>query len=547
MKLKSARTVASTGLLLLLLRSANAAGIGPADGSLSRNNADVRLFPFLANVRDAAVELFFGRHPAKARHRTGLRTPDGHRTRAKYTNELVLRFNITGSKEGAAILEAAARLFLDIWVSTTDYVDVRLHADEVAPLLGLLPESLRSSHATLVSDLATAVYQASPLHHGHDSMGPRDAPLELPMPLRAGDNRFFEDYQPLTVIVRWMRLLEAMFPAHVKYMTVGTSFEGREISALRVGVPARSGGNDEPRRTIVVTGGLHAREWISTSTVNYLAWSMITSFGKDRMITKLLTKFDFVFVPAVNPDGVEYTWQVDRLWRKSRQQTIVRFCEGLDLDRSFGYGWEGSQAQNDPCSQSYPGEQSFQAVEAMQLANWARNETLNKVKFVGLWDLHSYSQQILFPYSSSCEAEPPNLENLEEVAAGIAKAIRISNGESYSVASACEGATHVPETRRKTGIQSGGGSAIDWFYHEMQAHFSYQIKLRDTGSFGFLLPRESIIPTGEEMFSAMKYFGDYLLGNNGIEKFSAKAAVADTTDLGLGKGSEIEVKNQELR
>jgi extracellular matrix protein 14 len=155
----------------------------------------------------------------------------------------------------------------------------------------------------------------------------------------------------------------------------------------------------------------------------------------------------------------------------------------------------------------------------MQLATWARNESLNNVEFVGLVDLHSYSQQILFPYTFSCQAVPPNLENLEELAAGIAKAIRLANGESYSVTSACEGAASNHD-QFSSRMESGGGSAIDWFYHEMGAHFSYQIKLRDTGSYGFLLPKEYIVPTGEEIFSAMKYFGDYLLGNNGIERLS---------------------------
>jgi extracellular matrix protein 14 len=32
-----------------------------------------------------------------------------------------------------------------------------------------------------------------------------------------------------------------------------------------------------------------------------------------------------------------------------------------------------------------------------------------------------------------------------------------------------------------------------------------------------LLPKENIIPTGEEAFNAVKYFGDFLLGNKGIE------------------------------
>ncbi|KAJ6444190.1 zinc carboxypeptidase domain-containing protein [Purpureocillium lavendulum] len=548
MKAKATGLATSAIALLLLSQPAAAAGIGsyqslPSPHTESRH---ARLFPLLTKLRDGTVEFFFGRHPTKAaKPAKGLGA-----VRSKYTDELVLRFNVSTTDEEAALSDAAARLFLDVWAFTGDYVDIRLHADEVAPLLGLLPKTLQSFHSTLIADLASAVYQSLPSSGDRASTDADGISWTLSAPLSSGDNLFFQDYQPLPVVVRWMRLLEAMFPSYVKYIVIGKSFEGREIPALRVGLPAAPDVK-EPRKTIVVTGGLHAREWISTSTVNYLAWSFITSFGKERMITKLLEHYDIVFVPAVNPDGVEYTWQVDRLWRKSRQETSIRFCRGLDLDHAFGYEWDGLQAQNDPCSESYGGEQPFQAVEAMQLATWARNETLNNVQFVGLLDLHSYSQQVLFPYSFSCAIDPPNLENLQEVATGISKAIRISNGESYSVTSACEGAVAAAESQRDKQwqrVESGGGSAIDWFYHELRAHFSYQIKLRDTGSYGFLLPKDQIIPTGEEMFNAMKYFGDYLLGNNGIERFGENDAESGTgADLRATASGDDGTNSHELR
>lgn len=509
--------LAASGLLPLLSQHCIclAAGLNHRASASNAANPNIRLFPLLTKLRDNAVELLFGRHPSRNDNQRIVPSS----LRARFSNELVLRFNVTTTEEEVAIADASARLFLDVWAFTDAFVDIRMHRDEVSPLLSLLPPSLQGAQSTLIPDLASAVYNSMP-SNPHEATTETDETLSLASASfpASGDNLFFQDYQPLPVIVRWMRLLEAMFPSYVEYISIGTSFEGREIPALRIGLSSAADPTS-PRKTIIMTGGLHAREWISTSTVNYVAWSFITSFGKERMITKLLHEFDIVFVPALNPDGVEYSWHVDRLWRKSRQQTNLRYCRGLDLDHAFGYGWDGSQFQADPCSESYGGEQPFQAVEAMQLATWARNETLNNVKFVGLVDLHSYSQQILFPYAFSCQAVPPNLENLEELAAGIAKAIRLANGESYSVTSACEGAAATKD-QSISRMESGGGSAIDWFYHEIGAHFSYQVKLRDTGSYGFLLPREYIVPTGEEMFNAMKYFGDYLLGNNGIERVS---------------------------
>lgn len=559
MKLKPS-LVPAIATSLLLLQATDAAGIdGQRFASSNRypsgtlnHQTNNRLFPFLTKLRDNAIELVFGRHPTK----DATPPPILNQLRAQYTNQLVLRFNVTTSIEETALADAAARLFLDVWAFTQDYVDIRLHADEVGPLLSLLPKSLHTSQWTLIPDVAAAVYQSLPIDGNLGRSEPQTVAPVLNIGSAPGDNLFFQDYQSLPVIIRWMRLLEAMFPSFVEYLDIGQSYEGRNIPALRVGV-SNPDAQALPRKTIVVMGGSHAREWISTSTVNYLAWSFITAFGKERMITKLLDEHDIIFVPVANPDGYEYTWHVDRLWRKTRQETNLQFCRGLDLDRAYGYEWDGSRVQRDPCSESYGGEKPFQAVEAVRIANWARNETFsNNVRFVGLLDLHSYSQQILYPYSYTCSVDPPNMENLEELAAGIAKAIRLANGESYTVASACEGAvtTRNSEERSWTRIESGGGSAVDWFYHEMRAHFSYQIKLRDTGNYGFLLPKESIVSTGEEIFNAMKYYGDYLLGNNGIEwypeadgddkfKVGEDEKVADKGDMLLGQ----ELRRRRLR
>jgi extracellular matrix protein 14 len=380
-------------------------------------------------------------------------------------------------------------------------------------------------------DLAKAIFQSYPSSRRESApQTPRNAFTPLLQNPRGVDNIFFSEYQPLSVIIPWMRLMASMFTSHVRMITIGTSYEGRDIHALRVGVSPGLDGS-EPRKTIIISAGLHAREWISVSTVTYIAWSLITGYGKSSGITRLLQEFDFVFIPTVNPDGYIYTWETDRLWRKNRQETNLRFCRGVDLDRAFGYEWDGNMARANPCSESYQGEQPFQAVEAHGLAQWAKTEVEeNNVKFVGFLDFHAYSQQVLYPYSYSCNADPPSLENLEELGMGLAKAIRISTGEQYSVSSACEGAV-ASSKGGYSRMETGGGSAIDWFYQEMGVRNSYQIKLRDTGSYGFLLPKENIVPTGEEAFNAVKYFADFLLGNRGIEDFPELYQNEDSPDV----------------
>ncbi|KAH9866533.1 putative metallocarboxypeptidase ecm14 [Plenodomus biglobosus] len=470
---------------------------------------------------------------------------------AHYGGDVVLRFKIQNADEAQALSEAAATLFLDVWDFNEDWADIRLAKDVLPSLLGLLPQSLHTSHEPLMQDLALvqAIYDtypassASPSHTSH-----RFSPNLRPSPNNGKGHPFFQDYQPLSVIRPWMDLMSSMFTTHVRRLNIGISYEGRDIPALRVGVhPTNNDEPPRPRKTILIAGGLHAREWISTSTVNYLAWSLINAYGKDREITRLLEEFDFVFIPTLNPDGYVYTWETDRLWRKNRQPTSLRFCHGIDLDRSFAYQWNGNQSHSNPCSESFAGDAPFDGVESQRFAEWAKNETeTNNVEFVGFLDLHSYSQQILYPYSYSCSEEPPSIEDLEELGLGLAKAIRVSRrGHAYKVTSACEG--NVAFTNKKKTvlprIESSGGSALDFFYHELRIKYSFQIKLRDTGSYGFLLPKENIVPTGEEVLDAILYFGRFMLGEVGWTESPTKSSIPDGE---TGKADEPEVESIEL-
>ncbi|KAI1172293.1 hypothetical protein F4777DRAFT_590624 [Nemania sp. FL0916] len=437
-----------------------------------------------------------------------------------YEDQVVIRFNITHARSEAALRAVVDRMLLDVWGFTDNAVDIRIPNRRVRFLLRALPSSLRESHSILIPDLARVAAATYPSRrHLPVTLQSRGTAAMSHATLSKNTDVtdvYFQDYQPYSVMLAWMRLIDSMFQGRgtVQLISIGKSYEGRDIPALRVGIRPDHDASSPSREIVLVTGGLHAREWISTSSVSYAAWSFIQSIDNDPIVEKILQRFDLVFVPVLNPDGYEYTWEVDRLWRKSRQRTKMSYCPGLDLDHSFSYQWNSVDHQNEPCSESYGGDEPFQAVEAARLADWAQAQVENGSKFVAYLDLHSYSQQVLVPYSFSCHAQPPNMENLQEVAMNLAKHMRLSNGELYTVTSACEGA--VPGSAGPL-VEARGGSAIDYFYHELGAHYSYQIKLRDTGSYGFLLPSENIVPVGEEIFQAMKYLGDFLLGNNGHE------------------------------
>jgi extracellular matrix protein 14 len=263
----------------------------------------------------------------------------GDKLVAQYSEDVVLRFKIRTVEEASALAEAADTLFLDVWEFNDDWADIRLSKDVVPSLLGLLPSSLQKSHEPLLQDLnlAQAIFNTYPSQLS-TQQDDHFSPILRPSSRTGKGHPFFQEYQPLSVIDPWMRLMSSMFTTHVRRINVGITYEGRDIPALRVGVhPTNDEQPSKPRKTIMITGGLHAREWISTSTVNYLAWSFINAYGKDREMTRLLEDFDFVFVPTLNPDGYVYSWETDRLWRKNRQPTNLRFCRGVDLGKYSRY------------------------------------------------------------------------------------------------------------------------------------------------------------------------------------------------------------------
>jgi hypothetical protein len=57
---------------------------------------------------------------------------------------------------------------------------------------------------------------------------------------------------------------------------------------------------------------------------------------------------------------------------------------------------------------------------------------------------------------------------------------------------------------------SAPGNVLDWAYAVAGIKYSYAAHLRDTGTYGFLLPEEWIRPTGEETAALVEYLATFI-------------------------------------
>jgi murein tripeptide amidase MpaA len=182
--------------------------------------------------------------------------------------------------------------------------------------------------------------------------------------------------------------------------------EGRQSHALRIG-PA-----DAPARpTVVVTGGMHAREWVPPDALVNLAADLLEAhargtglrYGGQRFsaddIQSLVEELQIVLFPCVNPDGRHYSQTVDPMWRKNRRRVgpdLASHCVGVDLNRNFDALWDfrrhfapdaGVSASADPCHpQVYVGPAAASEPETQNVV-WLLNRYPTTRWFI---DVHSY-------------------------------------------------------------------------------------------------------------------------------------------------------------
>ncbi len=99
----------------------------------------------------------------------------------------------------------------------------------------------------------------------------------------------------------------------------------------------------------------------------YLAHVFVEDYDSHRDI---LDNYDVYIMPVMNPDGYEYTWSKDRMWRKTRSKNSNSRCAGADPNRNWSYRWGGEGASDRACTEIYMGSRPFSERETRAVADF---------------------------------------------------------------------------------------------------------------------------------------------------------------------------------
>lgn len=208
----------------------------------------------------------------------------------------------------------------------------------------------------------------------------------------------WRDYDGADGFAAYMRKMARDNPQLLKLEKLGETYQGRDILALKLTQGARDV-PDGSRPAVLYSSLQHAREWIASETNRrLLEWYVGKWRDNDQQIKSLLKANELWFVLVANPDGYQYTFDHERLWRKNLRDNdnngTITIADGVDPNRNypehFDYDREGSSS--DFSSQTYRGPSAGSEPETKALVG-----LMTRVKFAFQVNYHSYGPYLLYP------------------------------------------------------------------------------------------------------------------------------------------------------
>ena len=224
-------------------------------------------------------------------------------------------------------------------------------------------------------------------------------------------------YPDLAQVLTAMNAAEAAFPAICqvvdltsRYGTPATA-DGRHMFALKV---SDNVALEEDEPAFLLVSNHHAREIVTPLIAMHAFEELTAQYGVDSTITDLVNEYEIWIAPIWNPDGYEYVFNTDNLWRKNRR--VFTEGVGVDLNRNYPFGWDSPCGGSDSAAtETFRGPSPSSEAETQTMVAWAQDRRFAKVV-----DFHSYGLQVR--YGLAC-LNYPFLSFLIDEAVDIASAV----------------------------------------------------------------------------------------------------------------------------
>ncbi len=214
-----------------------------------------------------------------------------------------------------------------------------------------------------------------------------------------GSYPFSNEYPSLSQLYSWYDDLEANHSSICKKIKIGESYEGRNLTVLKV---SDNVSQDEDEPAVLIDGNIHAREWSTHQAASYLLWRLTTEYDTNETIHWLVNNREIFIMPMLNPDGYYYDGNGNlsekEYWRKNRNSSTPTSAVGVDLNRNWDSQWE--KGDDEPSNQTYHGERPFSENETSCLKEFILEQGIDSYQ-----NIHSHLGSLLLPSYDSAHSE----------------------------------------------------------------------------------------------------------------------------------------------
>ena len=279
----------------------------------------------------------------------------------------------------------------------------------------------------------------------------------------------FHNYAEVT---KALQDLHSRYPTITTLTSIGKSVEGRDIWSLRLCGQMEKA--DQLPGSIFM-GGHHAREHLSVDTPLRILENILKRYeSQDAKIVALIDNRDVHFIPAVNPDGLE--WDIStgsyQYWRKNRARNSSGNY-GVDLNRNYGYQWNHGGSSSDSNDDTFMGPAPFSEPETRAIRDYVDGHKNLNI----LLSFHTFSELILYPWGHKYDP----IENSEDLQVHEIMARKMAQWNGYTPKQASE-------------LYIASGDTTDWSYgtHKIVS-FTFELDPASQWNSGGFYPGAQVI------------------------------------------------------